>query len=114
MRINRKLVWLAAPLLLTAALHAQAADERTAAIISALRDQQFDQAVHLLEPALKAYPNNPQLWTMQGVARQGQGDPKEALASFRHALKLSPDYMPALEKAAQMEYDAGDPGGILY
>jgi tetratricopeptide (TPR) repeat protein len=112
MPILRKLAWLAASLLLNTVLHAQTADARTTAIISALRDQQFDQALHLLDAALKSAPANPQFWTMQGVARQGQGNQTEALASFRRAIKLSPNYMPALEKVAQIEYDAGDPAGV--
>jgi len=81
-------------------------------IVAALRDQQYDQALHLLDAALKEFPLNAQLWTMQGVAYEGQGRKKEALASFRHALKLAPDNIPALEKAAQIEYDAGNPDGI--
>jgi tetratricopeptide (TPR) repeat protein len=112
MLMLRKLAWLAAPLMLAGGLHAQSADAREAAIVSALRDQQFDRALQLLDAALKESPGNAQLWTMQGVAREGQGDPKDALASFRHALSLSPDYIPALEKSAQIEYDAGDSGGI--
>ena len=112
MPILRKLACLAGTLILAAALHAQAADARIAAIVAALRDQQFDKALHLLDAALKESPGNAQLWTMQGVAREGLGKNKEALASFRHALKLSPDYIPALEKSAQIAFDAGDPAGI--
>jgi tetratricopeptide (TPR) repeat protein len=112
MPMLRKLACLAGTLILAAALHAQAADARTAAIVTALREQQFDTALHLLDAALKESPRNAQLWTMQGVAREGQGNKKEALASFRHAIKLSPDYIPALEKVAQIAFNAGDPAGI--
>src|SRR4029077_11454117 len=49
---------------------------------------------------------------MQGVAYNGQGNKKEALNSFRHALKISPDNIPALQGAAQIDFDAGDPAGI--
>jgi tetratricopeptide (TPR) repeat protein len=81
-------------------------------IVTALRDQKYEEALHLLDAALKKFPLNAQLWTMQGVAYEGQGRKKEALASFRHAMKASPDAVPALEKAAQIEYDAGNPEGI--
>jgi tetratricopeptide (TPR) repeat protein len=49
---------------------------------------------------------------MQGVAYEGQGRNAEALSAFRRALKLFPDYIPALEKAAQLGYDGGDPDAI--
>lgn len=108
----RKLAWACAFLLVTASLSAQTADQRAAAIVTALRDEQFDKALHLLEPMLKEYPANAQLWTMQGVAYQASGRKKEALASFQRALKISPDDIPALQNSAQIDYDAGDPAGI--
>ena len=49
---------------------------------------------------------------MQGAAYAGDRHMKEALASFRSALKISPDYLPALEGAIQIEYEAGDPAAI--
>src|SRR3954453_7414403 len=82
------------------------------AIASALRNQQFDRALDLLKVELKASPGNAQLWTMQGVAYAGRQQKKEALSSFRSALKLSPDSIPALQGAAQIEYDAGNAAGI--
>lgn len=112
MRTLRKLAWVAGLLVLVSNLPAQTADDRVAAIISALREQQFDRALPLLDAALKEEPTNAQLWTMQGVAYEGNGDKKRALVSFRRALKISPDDIPALEKAAEIEYDAADPEGI--
>src|SRR5215469_782672 len=88
---------------------AQTREDRIAA---ALRDQHFDTALGLVREALKESPANAQLWTMQGVALEGQGKNREALSSFRRALKISPDYIPALEQTAQLEFDAGDPDGI--
>jgi tetratricopeptide (TPR) repeat protein len=66
----------------------------------------------LVQPALQQSPKNPQLWMLQGLAYAGKGDRKSALSSYRSALKISPDYLPALEGAAQLQYDAGDPGAI--
>jgi tetratricopeptide (TPR) repeat protein len=108
----RKLACFAAALLAFSGARAQTAGDRDAMVAAALRDQQYDKALHLLDAALKESPLNAQLWTMQGVAYEGQGRNTEALASFRHALKISPDAIPALERAAQIEYDAGDPAGI--
>lgn len=99
-------------LLLTAGLRAQTTEHSAAAIIEALRSEQFNKALNLLGPALKESPGNAQLWTMQGVALEGLGRKQDALNSFRRALKMSPENLPALQKAAQIEFDKGDPAGI--
>ncbi len=44
---------------------------------------------------------------MQGIAFAGLGKQREALADYDAALKLAPNYLPALEGAAQIEYNAG-------
>lgn len=90
----------------------QASADPTQPIASALNDQQFDRALQLLQPALQQFPGNAELWAMQGVAYAGEGNKKEALAAFRKSLRLSPDYLPALQGAAQIEYDAGSPSAI--
>ncbi len=95
------------PILLIAITVAQTATDRVGRITSALRNKEFDQALQLLEPALREQTKNPQLWMLQGLAYSGKGDQKAALASFQSALKISPNYLPALEGASQMEYDAG-------
>jgi tetratricopeptide (TPR) repeat protein len=78
------------------------------AITSALSAKEFDKAVQLSRSALRELPNDPQLWTLQGVALAGEGDAKKALAAFQQALKISPNYIAALEGAAQIEYQAGN------
>ncbi|WP_185827352.1 tetratricopeptide repeat protein [Edaphobacter aggregans] len=60
------------------------------AVISALRAQQFEQALRLLQPALERSSKDPRLWSLQGVALSGEGRKKEALAAFQHALSLAP------------------------
>lgn len=86
---------------------AQAANPDVAAIVSALRARQHATALQLLAPAIERDPNNPQLRSLQGIAFAGQGHREQALAAFHRALALSPDYLPALEGAAQIEYQAG-------
>jgi tetratricopeptide (TPR) repeat protein len=81
-------------------------------IATALRNREFDKALQLLQPALQDSPNSPQLWMFQGLAFSGKGDSKTALASYQHALSISPDYLPALEGAAQIEYEAGSADAI--
>lgn len=82
--------------------------DRIGPITSALRSGQFDAALHLLQPELQQTPRNPQLLSLQGIALSGKGEKKEALNAFRTALGISPDYLPALEGAAQIEYENGD------
>jgi tetratricopeptide (TPR) repeat protein len=86
---------------------AQSSGDKIGPITSALRARQFNAAIQLLQPALQQSPKNAQLWTLQGIALSGGEHEKEALASFRTALKFSPEYLPALEGAAQLEYKAG-------
>jgi tetratricopeptide (TPR) repeat protein len=81
-------------------------------ITSALRSGQFDEALQLLQPELQRSPRNAQLWALDGIALSGKGDKKNALAAFRHALGISPDYLPALEGAAQIEYESGDKDAV--
>jgi len=77
------------------------------AITSALRAGDYDRAVQLTRDALMASPKDVQIWTLQGIALSRKGDNAGALAAYRRALTLSPDYIPALEGAAQLQYQAG-------
>jgi tetratricopeptide (TPR) repeat protein len=88
-------------------LFAQSAADQTGAATAALRAGDFAKALQHLRPALQQFPGNSQLWTLQALAFSGQGQRGEALVSFHKALKLSPDYLPALEGAAQLEYEMG-------
>ncbi len=93
-------------------LLAQTGDERLASIIAALREEQYEKALGLLHSALSASPQDARLWTMQGVAYKGEGKNQQALASFNHALKLTPDNIPTLQGIAEIEFGAADPAGI--
>ena len=108
--ILKKLSLTVAPVTLFSIMFAQTATDLIGPIASALRGKQFERALQLLQPALQEFPTNPQLWTLQGLAYSGKGDQKKGLVSFQSALKIAPDYLPALEGAAQLEYEAGSPG----
>jgi tetratricopeptide (TPR) repeat protein len=86
---------------------AQTTTDRVGLVSSALRAGQFVKALQILQPELEKDPKNTQLWALRGIALSGKGDKKEALGAFRHALGISPDYLPALEGAAQIEYEDG-------
>ena len=102
------------PVLFLACALAQTVADRIAPVASALHNNEFEKALELLHPALQEFPGNAELWTMHGVAQAGLGKKKDALASFRRALQISPDNIPALQGAAQIEYDAGSADGIPY
>ncbi len=108
----KKLACITVLLLTCSSLFAQTGGDPIASIASALREGQFDDALNLIHVALEKSPGNSQLWTMQGVAFKGQGNKKEALSSFRHALTLSPDDIPALQGVAEIEYASGSTAGI--
>ena len=112
MSLSKKVSLLAALVFLLSLAFAQSSADNIGPIASALRAREFDRALQLLQPALQQSPKNAQLWTLQGIALSGEEHEKEALASFRNALKISPDYLPALEGAAQLEYKAGSVAGI--
>ena len=97
---------------LSAGVSGQTAIDRVQSITSALRGREFDKALELLEPALQSSPDNAQLWMLQGLAYSGEANSKAALDSYKHAVKISPDYLPALEGAAQIEYEAGNPDAV--
>jgi len=99
-------------LFLQSGIFGQTPNERVQSITSALQDREFGKAMQSVQSALQGSPNNPQLWMLQGLAYSGTGDSKSALASYQHALRISPDYLPALEGAAQIEYEAGSKDAI--
>jgi len=107
-----KLICLAGLVLFFSSVLAQTAEHSAESIASALRAEQFDRALDLLQAALQQFPNDGQLWTMQGVAYAGKGQKQEALTSFRRALKIFPDNVPALQGTAQIDYDTSSAEGI--
>jgi cytochrome c-type biogenesis protein CcmH/NrfG len=70
------------------------------AIMAALRARDFDAAVERSREAVRTAPNDPQLWTLHGIALANKGKRTEALEAFDRALEISPNYVAALEGAA--------------
>ena len=92
----------------------QAQDVRTsvAAIESLIRSQQYDQALKALEDALRGSPNDFKLWTLEGICLALEGNDAAALPAFDHAIRLSPNYTPALKGEVQILYKTGDKRAI--
>ena len=61
---------------------------------------------------LGRFPSDPRLWTLNGLALVHLGEKTEALAAYRHALQISPDYLAALEGAAEIEYKNGSQNAV--
>jgi tetratricopeptide (TPR) repeat protein len=112
MNLRKIFCLLGVVLAVSSAVIGQTERDRTAAIASALAAHDFDQALELLQPAIKQAPENAKLWTLQALALSGKGDTKGALGAYQKALKISPEYLPALEGAAQLEYDAGSQNAV--
>ncbi len=77
-----------------------------------LRAGQYKAALQLIEVTLRDSPNDPRLRSMQGMALSGLHRTSDALVAYQRALKSAPDYLPALEGAAQIEYEAGGENAI--
>ncbi len=76
-------------------------------IVVSLQSRNFDEALRLCAVTLEETPDDKRIWTLCGMAHAGEGVPSSALDSYQHALKLDPAYLPALEGAAQVEYQLG-------
>jgi tetratricopeptide (TPR) repeat protein len=84
----------------------------TEAIRSALQAKDYAQALQLTTSGLRQSPKDARLWTLQGIALAGLGKDHEALAAYDKSLSFSPNYLPALEGAAGLEYKAGSAHAI--
>jgi tetratricopeptide (TPR) repeat protein len=73
-------------------------------IISSLKAGKYEDARKLLDAALTQSPRDVRLWTLNGYALTRLGQKSQALESYKHALRISPAYLAALEGAAEIEY----------
>ena len=80
-------------------------------LISALRAQKFDEALKLAGDLQTQMPSDPRVLTLEGMANEGLKHKAEALNDYRSAVRVQPDYLPALKAEAQLEYAEGDPQG---
>jgi Flp pilus assembly protein TadD len=95
-------------------VHGQTSSTTKRDVATALSSHQYAQALRLLAPVLQASPRDASLWTLRGVALDGQGHTQESLASFHQALALDGSFTPALEGAAQTAYLHHDPKALQY
>lgn len=82
------------------------------AVTAAMRARDYNRAVELTRAALQVSPQNAQLWTLQGIALVNEGQGKEALVAFKHALKIAPNDIAALAGASEIEYQADSQAAV--
>jgi tetratricopeptide (TPR) repeat protein len=84
-------------------------DDAIRSITAALRAKQFQEALNLARAARRAAPKEVRILVLEGMALTGLHKDSEALAVLKNAIEISPDYVPAIEAAAEIEYRQGDP-----
>jgi len=87
---------------------------RGSALLSALKEHRYGEAVQIADSALKAHPSDPWLWTLRGMALEGAGETKASLESLNKALSLDARYVPALKAASQVAYQHHDPRASVF
>jgi tetratricopeptide (TPR) repeat protein len=85
----------------------QIAAGATSEIASAIRAHQYERALKLARSALESSPNDIRVLTMEAIALSALGNDHDALTAYDRALRLAPDYLAALEGAAEIEYKSG-------
>jgi tetratricopeptide (TPR) repeat protein len=113
-RSSQRLGWIGlAPVLAclaSAALaQAQATSPSVQSTIEALRAHDFSRALEMTQALAREHPDDARVWTLQGSALFALGRGEESLRSYQQALTIRPEYLPALEGAAQCEYADGNP-----
>jgi tetratricopeptide (TPR) repeat protein len=78
-------------------------------ITAALRAKRFQEALDLSRAARRTSPKEVRILVLEGMALTGLRKDTEALKAFRSAIEISPDYIPAMEAAAEIEYRQGRP-----
>lgn len=117
MRAMQATCWLFASVVLWAGMPVSALQAKPVATLPdgvvaterALAEKDFDRALRISQSELRVHPADARLWTLRAMAYAGAGIPSSAVDAYRHALKLSPKFLPALEGVAQIEYQRGSP-----
>jgi len=87
------------------------AQESAGSLLAAGR---YDQALTVIEGALRSDPKDVRLWVAEGLAYRGLGRTRQSLGSFQHALELAPTLMAALQGAAEAAFALRDSHADFY
>lgn len=97
---------LLASLLACSFAFSQAPSATTSNLKQALRSGDFATALRISDELLRDNPKSPELWSLRAAVLEHSGQRRESLAAYHHALALAPDFLPALEGAAELQYKA--------
>jgi len=75
---------------------------------SMIRQGQWDAGITRLEPFLRAHPRDPKARNLMGLALTGKGDLAKANEQFREAVRINPQFYPALKNLAVNEFTLKD------
>ncbi|MEJ2009270.1 MAG: tetratricopeptide repeat protein [Acidobacteriota bacterium] len=75
------------------------------AVTQALRSGNSEKALSLAHQLVQTQPKDPRAWTLEAIVLSDMKRIDESLKAFQSALRLQPDFLPALEGAAQIEYN---------
>src|SRR5712692_9654856 len=78
-------------------------------IAQALDGGRYKEGLEMIESALRITPANPRLWLFRGKALDELGRASESARSYQRALSLRPDFTPALQGIAELQYKTANP-----
>jgi len=93
-------------------LKAQEGRSAVAVIQSLIRSKDYDQALRKTRSALRRTPNDYRLWSFQAIILSKTDHKPEAGVAFEKALRLAPNYPPALQGRVELLYEAQDAHAI--
>lgn len=93
-----------AAVLLPTALHAQTDSGDAQSLARELKTNNYAQVVTDADKILAGHPDDCPVLTLRGIALMRQGHGSDARQSFASALRSCPQFLPALEGAAQIDY----------
>ena len=88
---------------------AQPAADPVATATASLRAGRYGEAHQVLKTQLEQGGSDPRLWTLDGYALVKMDHAPDALKSYQQALRIAPDYLPALEGAAEVAFKSRTP-----
>ena len=91
---------------------AQSTATSLAEIESLVRAQKYESALQATHARLRANPGDFRTWALQAIVYSVKGQAAEALASYDKALRLSPNFMPALKGEVELLYQSNDKRAI--
>ena len=95
-----------------ASAHGQTPADPASEITSAIRVHDYQRALKIAQTALERSPDDVRLLTLKAIALADLGRDREALAAYNKALQRAPDFLAALEGAAEIQYKSGDERAI--